>query len=151
MKRTGTKYTKRMRSKICIWGWQRSTCLGVMSRRTKKIWVSSGVKKTSSRNKSTQKWHNFCKKIASISSFTSPTCSKDDYLFFKSCFFFYPIYIIIYCIKFIMNTNKAVSFPGKVPYYRSDGTGRDTYIREENGGLLSKDRLHQLKQLKPAK
>ena len=106
MKRTGTKYTKRMRSKICIWGWQRSTCLGVMSRRTKKIWVSSGVKKTSSRNKSTQKWHNFCKKIASISSFTSPTCSKDDYLFFKSCFFLIPIYYHFITLKLLWTLTK---------------------------------------------
>lgn len=43
-----------------------------------------------------------------------------------------------------MNPNRSVPPEGKVPYYRSDGTGRDTYIREHNGGLLSKDRLHFL-------
>ena len=50
-----------------------------------------------------------------------------------------------------MQTNRAVAPEGKVPYYRSDGTGRDTYIREHNGGLLSKDRLHFLCQTKPQK
>lgn len=54
-------------------------------------------------------------------------------------------------IKFIMQTNRAVPPEGKVAYYRSDGTGRDTYIRDHNGGLLSKDRLHSLNQLKPQK
>ena len=50
-----------------------------------------------------------------------------------------------------MNTNRAVPPEGKVAYYRSDGTGRDTYIRDHNGGLLSKDRLHSLCQFKPPK
>ena len=45
-----------------------------------------------------------------------------------------------------MQTNRAVPPEGKVAYYRSDGTGRDTYIRNHNGGLLSKDRLHALNQ-----
>ena len=45
-----------------------------------------------------------------------------------------------------MNINRAVAPEGKVAYYRSDGTGRDAYIRDHNGGLLSKDRLHKLKQ-----
>ena len=54
-------------------------------------------------------------------------------------------------IKFIMNRDRAVPPEGKVAYYRSDGTGRDTYIREHNGGLLSKDRLHQLHQYKVPK
>ena len=48
-----------------------------------------------------------------------------------------------------MQTDRAVPVEGKVPYYRSDGTGRDTYIRNHNGGLLSHDRIHHLKQLKP--
>ena len=50
-----------------------------------------------------------------------------------------------------MNTNRSVPPEGKVAYYRSDGTGRDTYIREHNGGLLSKDRLHSLNQIQPKK
>lgn len=50
-----------------------------------------------------------------------------------------------------MNTNRAVPPEGKVAYYRSDGTGRDTYIRNHNGGLLSKDRLHSLNQIQPPK
>ena len=48
-----------------------------------------------------------------------------------------------------MQTARAVPVEGKVAYYRSDGTGRDNYIRNHNGGLLSHDRIHQLKQLKP--
>lgn len=44
-----------------------------------------------------------------------------------------------------MQANRAVPPEGKVPYYRSDGTGRDTYIRDHNGGLLSHDRIHTLK------
>lgn len=47
-----------------------------------------------------------------------------------------------------MQTNRAVPPEGKTVYYRSDGTGRDTYIRDHNGGLLSKDRIHKLNQLK---
>ena len=50
-----------------------------------------------------------------------------------------------------MNTNKAIPFEGKVAYYRSDGTGRDTYIRDHNGGFLGKDKLHHMKQRKPPK
>ena len=50
-----------------------------------------------------------------------------------------------------MQASRAVPPEGKVPYYRSDGTGRDTYIRDHNGGLLSKDRLHSLNQFKPPK
>lgn len=50
-----------------------------------------------------------------------------------------------------MQTNKAVAPEGAVVYYRSDGTGRDTYIRDHNGGLLSKDRIHKLTQFKPPK
>jgi hypothetical protein len=53
------------------------------------------------------------------------------------------------CNKFIkMQTNKAVVPEGKVVYYRSDGTGRDTYICEHNGGLLTQDRIHKLGQFK---
>lgn len=47
-----------------------------------------------------------------------------------------------------MQTNRAVAPEGRVVYYRSDGTGRDTYIRDYNGGLLSKDRVHKLTQFK---
>lgn len=53
--------------------------------------------------------------------------------------------------NFIMKRNAAVPPEGKVPYYRSDGTGRDTYIRDHNGGLLSKDRIHSLQQIKTPK
>lgn len=34
---------------------------------------------------------------------------------------------------------------GKVVYYRPDGTGRDHYIKNDNGGLLSHDAVHRLK------
>lgn len=50
-----------------------------------------------------------------------------------------------------MNVDRVVAPEGKIPYYRSDGTGRDTYIRDHNGGLLSKDRLHSLCLTKPIK
>ena len=50
-----------------------------------------------------------------------------------------------------MQTDRKVPPEGKVPYYRSDGSGRDTYIRDHNGGLLSKDRLHKLHQFKAPK
>lgn len=63
----------------------------------------------------------------------------------------FQLTVINFHIKFIMQTSRAVPPEGKVPYYRSDGTGRDTYIREHNGGLLSKDRLHSLNQIKPQK
>lgn len=45
-----------------------------------------------------------------------------------------------------MQTNRSVPVEGKVVYYKNDGTGRDSYIHQINGGLLSYDRLHQLKQ-----
>jgi hypothetical protein len=45
-----------------------------------------------------------------------------------------------------MQTNRAVPVSGKVVYYKTDGTGRDSYIQNINGGLLSYDRLHHLKQ-----
>lgn len=50
-----------------------------------------------------------------------------------------------------MQTNKAVVPEGKVVYYRSDGTGRDSYIRDHNGGLLTKDKIHKLIQFPPPK
>ncbi|CAM6005464.1 unnamed protein product [Sphagnum balticum] len=50
-----------------------------------------------------------------------------------------------------MQTDRAVPPEGKVVYYRSDGTGRDTYIRDHNGGLLTKDKIHKLCQFKPPK
>jgi hypothetical protein len=50
-----------------------------------------------------------------------------------------------------MQTDRAVPPEGKVVYYRSDGTGRDTYIRDHNGGLLTKDKIHKLTQFKPAR
>ena len=49
----------------------------------------------------------------------------------------------------VMQVNRAVPPEGRTVYYRSDGTGRDTYIRDHNGGLLSKDRIHKLNQFKP--
>lgn len=52
--------------------------------------------------------------------------------------------LMIVCDNFIMQTNRAVPPEGKVVYYRSDGTGRDSYIRDHNGGLLTKDRIHKL-------
>jgi len=48
-----------------------------------------------------------------------------------------------------MQANRAVPPEGKVVYYRSDGSGRDTYIRDHNGGLLAKDKIHALTQFKP--
>jgi len=36
-----------------------------------------------------------------------------------------------------------------VVYYKTDGTGRDSYIKNINGGLLSYDRIHRLKQVDP--
>lgn len=50
-----------------------------------------------------------------------------------------------------MQTNRAVVPEGKVVYYRSDGTGRDTYIRDHNGGLLTKDKIHKMIQPKAPK
>jgi hypothetical protein len=49
-----------------------------------------------------------------------------------------------------MKATKYVVPEGKVVYYKGDGTGRDSYIQNHNGGLLSHDRLHALKtNLKP--
>ena len=48
-----------------------------------------------------------------------------------------------------MQTDRAVPPEGKVAYYRSDGTGRDTYIRNHNGGLMTKDFIHKATQHKP--
>ncbi len=48
-----------------------------------------------------------------------------------------------------MQASRAVAPEGKVVYYRSDGTGRDSYIRDHNGGLLTKDRIHKLVQFRP--
>ena len=45
-----------------------------------------------------------------------------------------------------MQTNKVVPVAGNVVYYKTDGTGRDSYIHNINGGLLSHDRIHHLKQ-----
>ena len=47
-----------------------------------------------------------------------------------------------------MKAIKSVPPEGRSVYYRSDGTGRDSYIRDHNGGLLSHDRIHQLKHQK---
>ena len=46
-----------------------------------------------------------------------------------------------------MNPNRAVPPEGKVAYYRSDGTGRDTYITYDNGGLVApnKNAIHYQK------
>lgn len=43
-----------------------------------------------------------------------------------------------------MRTNRSVPMLGKTVYYQSDGSGRDSYIKNINGGLLSHDRIHQL-------
>jgi hypothetical protein len=59
--------------------------------------------------------------------------------------------LLILINNFIMQTNRAVVPEGKVIYYRSDGTGRDSYIRDHNGGLLTKDRIHKLVQFRPAR
>lgn len=32
---------------------------------------------------------------------------------------------------------------GSVVYYKPDGTGRDGYIENENGGFLGKDLIHK--------
>lgn len=48
-----------------------------------------------------------------------------------------------------MQTNRAVPVEGKVVYYKTDGTGRDSYIHNINGGLLSHDQIHRLKQFQP--
>jgi hypothetical protein len=50
-----------------------------------------------------------------------------------------------------MKTNRAVPVQGNVVYYKNDGTGRDSYIQNHNGGLLSYDRIHHLKQYNPPK
>ncbi len=50
-----------------------------------------------------------------------------------------------------MKTNRAVPPEGKVTYYKPNGTGRDSYIRDINGGLLSHDQIHALKIQKPPK
>lgn len=50
-----------------------------------------------------------------------------------------------------MQTNRAVPVYGKVVYYKTDGTGRDSYIHQINGGLLSHDRIHKLAQFKAPK
>jgi len=48
-----------------------------------------------------------------------------------------------------MKTDRVVPLDGKVVYYRSDGTGRDSYIRDHNGGLLTKDLIHKLSKFRP--
>lgn len=40
---------------------------------------------------------------------------------------------------------------GKVTHYRPNGTGRDAYIHSINGGFLSKDQLHFLRQKKSSR
>ena len=50
-----------------------------------------------------------------------------------------------------MKTDRVVPLDGKVVYYRSDGSGRDTYIRNHNGGLLTKDFIYKAVQYKPPK
>jgi hypothetical protein len=44
-----------------------------------------------------------------------------------------------------MQRDIVVPVEGKVVYYKPDGTGRDTYIKNDNGGLLSHDAVHALK------
>eukprot|EP00825_Cyclidium_porcatum_P039706 TRINITY_DN487_c0_g3_i1.p1 TRINITY_DN487_c0_g3~~TRINITY_DN487_c0_g3_i1.p1 ORF type:complete len:180 (-),score=24.10 TRINITY_DN487_c0_g3_i1:203-742(-) len=43
-----------------------------------------------------------------------------------------------------MNFNHTVDIQAKPFYYRSDGSGRDTYIHHFNGGLYTQDLLHKL-------
>ncbi|KAL4442873.1 hypothetical protein ABPG74_010762 [Tetrahymena malaccensis] len=40
---------------------------------------------------------------------------------------------------------KSVPVTSKTLFYQTDGTGRDSYIKVINGGLLPQDRLHELK------
>lgn len=47
-----------------------------------------------------------------------------------------------------MNYTQKVYIKAKPFYYKTDGSGRDTYIHHTNGGLLTQDLLHKLK-LKP--
>lgn len=47
-----------------------------------------------------------------------------------------------------MNRNIQLPPQAKIIYYKPDGTGRDMYIKHDNGGLLSHDAVHALK-LKP--
>ena len=42
-------------------------------------------------------------------------------------------------------TKQKIRKDGKPVIYRSNGTGRDSYISQNNGGLLSKSLLHNLK------
>lgn len=44
-----------------------------------------------------------------------------------------------------MNHTNKVGITSKALFYRNDGTGRDTYIKKFNGGLLSQNRLHDYK------
>ena len=43
-----------------------------------------------------------------------------------------------------MNHMNPTSIEAKSFYYWSDGSGRDTYILKNNGGLLSANKLHEL-------
>ena len=42
-----------------------------------------------------------------------------------------------------MRRNIVSPTVGNVVYYKPDGTGRDTYIENENGGFLGKDLIHE--------
>ena len=45
-----------------------------------------------------------------------------------------------------MNAKKSYRIEPKINYYRNDGSGRDKYVIDLNGGHLSHDCIHSLKQ-----
>lgn len=44
-----------------------------------------------------------------------------------------------------MQRNIVSPTKGSVVYYKPDGTGRDGYIQNENGGFLGKDLIHEMR------
>lgn len=44
-----------------------------------------------------------------------------------------------------MQRNIVSPTKGSVVYYKPDGTGRDGYIENENGGFLGKDLIHEMR------
>ena len=42
-----------------------------------------------------------------------------------------------------MQRNIVSPTKGSIVYYKPDGTGRDGYIENENGGFLGKDLIHE--------
>jgi hypothetical protein len=43
-----------------------------------------------------------------------------------------------------MHKDAHVRINPKAKHYHNDGTGRDTYISEINGGILSNDKIHEI-------